>query len=62
MQIFRNESPAPRVAVRLRGQTPNTAGIGARVTVSTRSLPTQTREVTAGGLYPYGQLTLIDAV
>ncbi len=32
--IYRNDTSAPRVAVRLRGQPPNTGGIGARITTS----------------------------
>ena len=52
--VYRNESPAPRVAVRLQGRAPNTAGIGAVVTVRAPSLPVQSREVTAGGYYLSG--------
>src|SRR6266581_3614236 len=32
--VLRNDATAPRVAVRLRGAAPNTAGIGSRVTVT----------------------------
>ncbi|MGD0537181.1 MAG: CRTAC1 family protein [Verrucomicrobiota bacterium] len=49
--IFRNDSIAPRVAVRLRGQPPNTHGIGARITVTADGLPPQTQEMIAGGRY-----------
>jgi hypothetical protein len=52
--VYRNESSAPRVAVRLQGRAPNTAGIGATVTVRSGSLPAQSREVTAGGYYLSG--------
>ena len=52
--IYHNEAGAPRIAVRLRGKTPNTRGIGAKVTVRARSLPAQTREMTAGGYYLSG--------
>jgi hypothetical protein len=51
--IYRNNSPAPRVAVRLRGASPNTQGIGA--TVALRSTPyDQIQEVIAGGRYASG--------
>ncbi|MBL9138464.1 MAG: VCBS repeat-containing protein [Verrucomicrobiales bacterium] len=49
--IYRNESTAPRVAVRLRGQTPNTAGIGSRIRLVQGTLPDQSQEVIAGGRY-----------
>jgi len=56
--IYRNESNAPRVAVRLAGAGANRHGVGARVTVGPASaaspLPTQTREMTAGGYYLSG--------
>jgi hypothetical protein len=49
--IYRNETAAPRVAVRLKGRSPNGEGIGALVTVRAASLPVQSREMTAGGYY-----------
>ena len=52
--VYRNESDRPRVAVRLRGASPNTRGIGANVTVSAASLPAQSREMTEGGYYLSG--------
>ncbi len=52
--IFRNTSGAPRVSVRLRGVRPNTQGIGAVVTVRSRGLPDQSREMTSGGYYLSG--------
>lgn len=55
--VYRNESSAPRVAVRLRGSAPNDAGIGAVVTVRAPSLPTQAREITDGGYYLSGSDT-----
>lgn len=48
--IYRNNAPAPRLAVRLKGAPPNTGGIGARITV-TGGPVTQTQEVVAGGRY-----------
>ena len=51
--LFRNETSAPRVAVRLRGRAPNTRGIGARVTV--RGGPVrQSQEMQSGGRYLSG--------
>jgi hypothetical protein len=49
--VLRNETTAPRVAVRLRGNAPNTAGIGGRVRVLGGPVPLQQREMVAGGLY-----------
>jgi hypothetical protein len=48
--VYRNESAAPRVAVRLKGHSPNTAGIGARITVSGGPV-TQSQEMMCGGRY-----------
>jgi hypothetical protein len=49
--VLRNDAAAARVAVRLRGNAPNTAAIGARIRVLGGPVPQQEREVTAGGLY-----------
>ena len=49
--IYRNESSAPRLAVRLRGQPPNTRGIGARIRVTGGAVPLQTQEMQCGGRY-----------
>jgi enediyne biosynthesis protein E4 len=49
--ILRNESAAPRVAVRLKGVAPNTRGIGAKITVRGHGIPAQTQEMIAGGRY-----------
>src|SRR5213593_3508517 len=51
--VLRNDATAPRVAVRLRGAAPNTAGIGSHVRVLGRGgpVPLQEREIIAGGLY-----------
>jgi len=51
--VYRNDSIAPRVAVQLRGQIPNTHGIGARVTVTVDSMR-QTQEIITGGRYLSG--------
>ncbi len=48
--LYRNEAPAPRILVRLRGRSPNTQGIGARVTL--RGGPVlQSQTVRAGAHY-----------
>ena len=51
--IYRNNVIAPRIAVRLKGLAPNTAGIGGRITVAVGNV-LQTQEVTAGGRYLSG--------
>ncbi len=48
--IYRNESSAPRVAVRLRGLPPNTQGIGAKIRIMGGPVP-QRKEVTSAGIY-----------
>jgi len=48
---YRNNSSAPRVAVRLRGRAPNTRGVGARIRVVQEGRPGQSQEVIAGGRY-----------
>jgi hypothetical protein len=48
--LYRNETSAPRLAVRLKGRPPNSAGIGARLIV--RGGPvTQSQEMMCGGRY-----------
>lgn len=61
VSVYRNDGSAPRVAVRLVGQSPNTRGIGARIELvpvpdpSGPSTPApQAREVMAGGRYLSG--------
>ncbi len=49
--VYRNESGQARIAVRLRGRAPNTAGIGARITLSAAGAASQSQEVIAGGRY-----------
>lgn len=58
--LLRNDGTAPRIAVRLKGDAPNTWGIGAKVRVLRGAVPLQQREVISGGLYlssSDGQLT-----
>lgn len=49
--LCRNDSARPRIAVRLRGLSGNTQGIGARITVRQPGLPVQSQEIMAGGRY-----------
>jgi len=49
--ILRNDGPAPRVAVRLIGDAPNTRAVGAKIRLLGGAIPTQEREVAVGGLY-----------
>lgn len=51
--VYRNESSAPRIAVRLAGVKPNTDAIGAKIKLEGASV-TQTRQVTSGGDYLSG--------
>src|SRR6185369_2666422 len=57
--IYRNESPAPRVAVRLKGLPPNTQGIGAKIKLLGATVSMQGQEVIAGGRYLAGSETLV---
>ncbi|MDQ3951030.1 MAG: FG-GAP-like repeat-containing protein, partial [Gemmatimonadota bacterium] len=49
--VLRNDAPAPRVAVRLAGDRPNTRAVGAKIRLLGGAVPVQEREVTVGGLY-----------
>lgn len=51
--IYRNETVAPRVAVRLKGVAPNTRGIGAMIRVLGGPVP-QSQEMICGGRYLSG--------
>jgi hypothetical protein len=50
-ELFRNETSAPRVAVRLRGRPPNTRGIGAKIWLYDGAVPMQSQEMICGGRY-----------
>lgn len=52
--VYRNESSAARVAVRLKGLPPNTQGIGARITLFGGATAPQSQEVICGGRYLSG--------
>src|ERR1051326_4046858 len=49
--VYRNESSAPRVAVRLKGRAPNTSGIGAKIWLYGGAVPAQSQEMICGGRY-----------
>ncbi|SHF48138.1 Repeat domain-containing protein [Fodinibius roseus] len=51
--VYRNETNAPRIAVQLSGEAPNTGGIGAKVTLTGASVDQQ-KEMSAGGSYVSG--------
>jgi hypothetical protein len=52
--IYRNESIAPRLAVRLKGKAPNTRGIGAKIKLLGGSVPSQSQEMICGGRFLAG--------
>ena len=49
--IYRNDTTAPRLAVRLKGEAPNTRGIGAKIKISGGPVPVQSQEMICGGRY-----------
>ncbi|MFN2565907.1 MAG: CRTAC1 family protein, partial [Gemmatimonadaceae bacterium] len=49
--VLRNDAPAPRVAVRLVGDAPNTRAVGAKIRLLDGAIPIQVREIAVGGLY-----------
>src|SRR5262249_30702164 len=55
--IYRNESSAPRVAVRLKGLPPNTQGIGATIKLLGGAVSLQSEEIISGGRYMAGSDT-----
>lgn len=52
--LYRNRTGAPRVAVRLEGESPNTQGTGATIRFRGGPVEQQTKEVTTGGTYLSG--------
>lgn len=50
VSLYRNDSPAPRVAVRLKGNAPNTHGTGAKLKL-TGGPVAQSQEMISGGRY-----------
>jgi hypothetical protein len=57
--LLRNESSAPRVAIRLRGLVPNTDALGALVIVRGGAVAEQRQEVVGGGRYLSGSDPLL---
>ena len=49
--LYRNDSAAPRVAVRLKGKAPNAHGVGAKVEVLGGAVPSQSQQIVCGGRY-----------
>jgi hypothetical protein len=52
--LYRNETNKSRIAVRLRGASPNIQGIGSKIRVIGGPVPEQHKEVTSGGMYVSG--------
>ena len=52
--IYRNDSVAARVAVRLEGLPPNTQAVGARASLLHGAVPRQDQEIVSGGRYSSG--------
>src|SRR5207249_2347237 len=57
--VYRNDTSAPRVAVRLKGRAPNTQGIGAKIKLLGGAVPMQSQEVICGGRYLSGSDPLL---
>jgi hypothetical protein len=49
--VLRSDASAPRVAVRLIGDPPNTRAVGAKIRLLDGAIPIEEREVVVGGLY-----------
>ena len=49
--LYENVAAAPRLAVQLSGPPGNSHGVGATISVDCPGLPSQTKEITAGGQY-----------
>ncbi len=58
VRIYRNDCTSPRAAVRLKGLSPNTRGIGAKITVRGGAVPAQSQEMMSGGRYLAGDDSL----
>jgi hypothetical protein len=52
--VYRNNCSAPRVAVKLKGLSPNCFGIGARIRLIGGAVPVQSQEMTCGGRFLSG--------
>src|SRR6185503_10269686 len=53
VSLYRNDSAAPRIGVRLKGRAPNTRGVGAKIRL-TGGPVTQSQDMIAGGRYLSG--------
>ncbi len=49
--VYNNSGDADRLAVQLEGESPNTSGVGSMIQVQCPDMPTQTRQISAGGSY-----------
>jgi hypothetical protein len=49
--LLRNDTPAARIALRLKGKGANTRGIGAKIKILGGAVPSQTQEMMSGGRY-----------
>ena len=56
--LLRNDTVAPRVAIRLRGRSPNSRGVGGVIRVRGGPVPVQMQEILCGGHYLAGSETL----
>jgi len=50
-RVYRNTGTSDRLAVQLDGQSPNTSGVGAEIQIECPGLPTQSKQISAGGSY-----------
>ena len=55
--LYRNDAPAGRIEVRLKGRAPNTQGVGARVRLSGGTV-VQAQEILCGGRYLSGDQSI----
>lgn len=57
--VYRNNTSSPRVAVRLKGLSPNAQGIGAKIRLLGGAVQMQSQEVISGGRYMSGSEPLL---
>ena len=57
--IYKNTSPASRIAVRLKGKSPNTQAVGAKIELTGGPADLQTKQIFAGGDYLSGSDPLV---
>jgi hypothetical protein len=57
--IYRNDSSAPRVAVRLKGNNLNAQGIGAKIKLLGGAVAMQSQEIVSGGRYMSGSESML---